>query len=217
MIRQTLLLSLLAFVFCGPASAAVINFEDLNVGDSGLSLVSGGATFTVSNQGRTRGNPRELMIFDGTCGESSPFPGSSSGCSGGDSDLYFPDEGNILIISEDNDSSDPDDSARGGKIKVDFGTAANITSVMTLALDVDETVTVSAVLDNVIQEVIALNGPNGTSALAFFAPATQADMLIFDFHGSAAIGNIDYTVVPVPAALPLLLSALAMVGFSRRS
>ena len=51
-------------------------------------------------------NPRfpgvnTLMIFDGTC---------SGGCTGGDDDLERPELGNILIISEDLDSSDPDDA-----------------------------------------------------------------------------------------------------------
>ena len=41
------------------------------------------------------------MIFDATC---------AGGCSGGDDDLNFPGNGNILIITEDEDASDPDDA-----------------------------------------------------------------------------------------------------------
>lgn len=46
------------------------------------------------------------MIFDATC---SPG-GTPADCSGGDDDLFNPGLGNGLIISEDLDSSDPDDA-----------------------------------------------------------------------------------------------------------
>lgn len=46
------------------------------------------------------------MVFDATC----PPSNTPADCSGGDGDLFYPDLGNILIISEDLDSSDPDDA-----------------------------------------------------------------------------------------------------------
>ena len=46
------------------------------------------------------------MIFDATC----PPGGVPADCSGGDGDLFNPSFGNTLIISEDLDSSDPDDA-----------------------------------------------------------------------------------------------------------
>ena len=49
--------------------------------------------------------PNTAMIFDATC---------AGGCSGGDDDLDFPELGNGLIISEDLDSSDPDDADNAG-------------------------------------------------------------------------------------------------------
>lgn len=39
---------------------------------------------------------------------------------------------------------------------------------------------------------------------------------VFDFGGSGAIGTFDIQEVPVPAALPLLLSGLAGLGFAGR-
>jgi len=39
---------------------------------------------------------------------------------------------------------------------------------------------------------------------------------VFDFGGSGAIGTFDIQEVPVPAALPLLLSGLAGLGFARK-
>jgi len=55
---------------------------------------------------------------------------------GGDDDLDYsalPDgPGNILIISEDGDQSDPDDSARGGRIVFNFDEAVDLTSIVAL-------------------------------------------------------------------------------------
>lgn len=63
------------------------------------------------------------MIFDSDC------PG---GCSGDDPDLNS-NNGKVLIITEDFDSSDPDDSAFGGTLEFDFTTLfageANIVSL----------------------------------------------------------------------------------------
>ncbi|CAK9039394.1 Uncharacterized protein SCF082_LOCUS24154 [Durusdinium trenchii] len=39
---------------------------------------------------------------------------------------------------------------------------------------------------------------------------------VFDFGGSGAIGTFDIQEVPIPAALPLLLSGLAGLGFASR-
>lgn len=50
------------------------------------------------------------MIFDATC----PPGNVPADCSGGDADLFNPSFGNTLIISEDLDSSDPDDADRVG-------------------------------------------------------------------------------------------------------
>ncbi|MGB7094244.1 MAG: hypothetical protein WBD62_06305, partial [Anaerolineales bacterium] len=46
------------------------------------------------------------MIFDATC----PPDNEAADCSGGDADLFNFSYGNTLIISEDLDSSDPDDA-----------------------------------------------------------------------------------------------------------
>lgn len=45
------------------------------------------------------------MIFDATCGGGTP-----NDCSGGDPDLFKPQLGNVLILSEDMNSADPDDA-----------------------------------------------------------------------------------------------------------
>lgn len=91
------------------ASMATINFEGLAEGTEVNSVSSGngisGDVFSgsVKVYGHNPIYPgtNAAMIFDGTC---------AGGCSGGDNDLNFPALGNILIVSEDLDPSDPDDA-----------------------------------------------------------------------------------------------------------
>ena len=55
---------------------------------------------------------------------------------GDDSDLAASDLGNVLIISEDGDTSDPDDNAQGGTLSFKWDTSVDITGVD--LLDIDE-------------------------------------------------------------------------------
>ena len=60
------------------------------------------------------GDSNRAMTFDGECG------GDPEGCSGNDDDLYNPGQGNLLIVSQDNNPDDPNDNHRGGHIDFDF-------------------------------------------------------------------------------------------------
>jgi hypothetical protein len=55
---------------------------------------------------------------------------------GRDEDLGFEDQGNALIISEDNDECDPDDNACGGTISFEFDTPTEVLSIN--MLDIEE-------------------------------------------------------------------------------
>ena len=67
------------------------------------------------------------MIFD------------SANPTGGDTDLVSPDQANVLIISEDGDSSDPDDNARGGTLIFDFDRPTTIAELGILDVEHRET------------------------------------------------------------------------------
>ena len=99
---------------------SVINFESgLNPGDivstlsvgSGMSGANLGTVSVLGVNARLSGNT--AMIFDSTCGgQTVPFGDpafDASMCSGDDWDLYLPSLGQTLIVTEDFDSSDPDD------------------------------------------------------------------------------------------------------------
>ncbi len=102
---------------------ATVDFEGLGEGSLVESLQSGvGVTgdavagqIAVLGIRRSAPNQSAAMIFDGTCQPG----GTALWCTGWDFDLFFPDLGNLLIVSEDGDATDPDD-ARDGIITFDF-------------------------------------------------------------------------------------------------
>lgn len=107
----------------------VIDFETgLQAGDI-VDAVSGSRGMSGADAGGFVGvlglNPdlpgtNSAMIFDATCN------GRRWRCSGDDRDLYRPESGNVLIVSEDGDSSDPDDAhIAGTSIEFDFTTWGN--------------------------------------------------------------------------------------------
>lgn len=92
--------------------STVIDFEGFAAGtvidDEYLAL---GITISAT------GGSGQAMIFD------------SANPTGGDGDLATDDQGNILIISEDGDSSDPDDNAGSGTFTFDFENGVDVDSI----------------------------------------------------------------------------------------
>ena len=108
-----------------------VDFETNASGDELL----GGTQITNqydSLSGLTISTPTDefgAMIFD------------SSNPTGGDFDLATEDRGNVLIISEDGDSSDPDDKAGGGTIRFQWSDSVFVDSILVNSiglLDIDE-------------------------------------------------------------------------------
>jgi len=109
----------------GGASSKMVtvDFDDANSGD----VVSGqfeGVTVSAQRAGDDEASQNDAMIFD------------SNAPTGGDHDLEYADQGNILIISEDNDSSDADDNFGGGTISFDFEEISDVKSLS--VLDIEE-------------------------------------------------------------------------------
>lgn len=115
------------------AGSFVIHFDQLPAGqqvsdvsfNQGVSGFSTGA-LPVSALGTSRvriqaqrldrdGDSNHAMIYNAECA------GTAESCSGNDGDdLYQPGQGNLLIVSQDNNSSDPNDNHDGGSIEFDF-------------------------------------------------------------------------------------------------
>lgn len=167
----------------------------------------------------TSGN-RQLMLFNANC--SSTIVGLPD-CTGEDPDLSIPDENNpslgnnILIISEDNDAADPDDSRFGGNIIIDFDPA--VTNLDSVVLDIEESGSyINAYNQNEFLLQIALSTSNGGMQTVDFSSITsEIDRLIVNIEGSGAIVALNFTPVPVPAAVWLFGSGLvALAGIRHR-
>lgn len=226
-------------------ASIVVDFETddsgsaLNPGDVITGTTINGATFSLFNQGdagnsRRGATPgaglpefgedlpglfpsglntgtRELILFNAEC--------SGSSCSGQDPDLAAPGQGNILIISEDNDFDDPDDSRFGGTVVIDFDQA--VTSLTSLVIDVDENDPGNNFAAGYFQgQFVGGFGfttegqvNNNLQAADFDGPI---DLLIINLESSGGIVSLEYTAVPIPAAAWLMMSGLLGLATIKR-
>jgi len=225
------LILLAAFLLMGlvarPASAGefLIDFE---TDQDGNPLAAGDLItdqfddcFIVTGVGNNIGGG--AMIFD------------SSNPTGGDTDLGTPNLlfagpgvggggatnpdplENILILTEDNDSSDPDDDARGGTITFDFVTDVAIFEVGILDIDNERGGTVT-LYDNgaVVQSIgMADLGNNSLQVLDF--GGSIGDSLVIIFPSSGAVTSFEFSKqIPEPAGLALCGLAVSGILLRRR-
>ena len=121
------------------------------------------------------------MIFD------------SANPTGGDNDLATTDQENILIISEDADSSDPDDLAAGGTLIFDFDNPVMLDDIGLLDIDSNETTVIR--LFDADGELIAqhdVNGAGDSTAQTVDLSATQVSRLEVEFEASGAITFVEF-------------------------
>lgn len=159
-----------------PLSQVTVDFE-------GDDLAAG---TIISDQygdlGLTISTPSEFgaMLFD------------TNNPTGEDFDLAAADLGNVLIISEDGDTSDPDDNAQGGTLTFEWDTVVDITGVN--LLDIDEPGSSIAFFDDNSHEIATLEIPeledNGFQQLGFDVE-NVARMDIF-LAGSGAVTAVDF-------------------------
>jgi hypothetical protein len=180
---------------------SVIDFEGMTVGAivSSLSTSSGMSGDTVSGSISVFGSEptfpgtNAAMIFDATC------PGY---CSGGDTDLDKPELGKIIIVSEDMDSGDPDDTARyDAHLDFDFSTfgPGTVTVDSVDVLDIEQTIAKIDLYEGgeggtLLQSItIPQTGDNGLATVP--VGVSDVDFMRVTLHGSGAIDNIAITTV----------------------
>ena len=139
------------------------------------------------------GGSGEAMIFD------------SANPTGGDQDLASDTLGGLLIISEDGDSSDPDDNASGGSIVFDFDSEVTIKFIT--FKDIEETTEPGTQIffydaaGNVIaSQFVEPTGDNGEATVSLDVPGTARFEVVL--QGSGAIDNLvfnDHLDDPVEA------------------
>ena len=120
-----------------------------------------------------------VMVFD------------SANPTGGDNDLATGDQGNVIILSEDGDSSDPDDNARGGTFVFDFDRAVMLDQIGLLDIEGNEAVTVQTFdsSGNLMDE-IAVNGTGDNTQQMVDVSASNVAQLRISFAGSGAITQL---------------------------
>lgn len=156
-----------------------IDFDALAAGD----VVDGqfnGVTISAQRAGDSDGSENDAMIFD------SDHP------TGGDHDLEYDGRGNILIISEDNDSHDPDDNWQGGTITFDFDAPSDVVSLT--VLDIEEHGGTIDLLDSdggVIRSInIPTTGNNGAQDVSIDTDGVST--MNVNFAGSGAVDDLCY-------------------------
>ncbi|MEP3441444.1 MAG: cadherin-like domain-containing protein, partial [Sulfitobacter sp.] len=124
----------------------------------------------------------QAMIFD------------TNAPTGGDSDLATSNLNNVLIISEDGDSSDPDDNAAGGSLTFSFDDPVTIKSLT--FLDIEETATIrffDASGDLISEQFVEPTQNNGQSVVQLSVPGTSSFEIVL--QGSGAIDNLVFEEV----------------------
>ena len=179
------------------ASMHVIDFEGLATGtivDNQFPDVTISAAASIPSYGN------RAMIFDSanpTGGDldlgtpNSDFGGPGIG-SGGQSNTEA--LGNVLIISEDGDSSDPDDDARGGTFTFTFDEPVTLNHLELLDIDSNEqggsVITVTSNLETTSFTIPAL-GDNSLQLLPI--NIENVTEFVVDFVSSGAISEIKFT------------------------
>ncbi|GMG83089.1 hypothetical protein LNKW23_23020 [Paralimibaculum aggregatum] len=164
----------------------------LKAGDGGV-LAMSGVTFTAiraqdmaSNGGD--GLYNDAMIFD------------SGNPTGGDWDLAHNDLGNILIISEDGDSSDPDDNAIGGQIVAELDVPSTVHEVMVLDTETKNGATIDLFDEN---GVLLASFPvpqitDGGRQVVGLGDTEGVKTVVFNFKSSGAIDKFCFTPDDAP-------------------
>jgi len=188
--------------FCSRES--LVSFDSLEVGSSVSDLGSG---MTVSAQKRNRKvGPLvagEAMIFDSQNPTGGDFdlgtPHNSVGGPGmgnaGKPKRLFPNiepQGRVLIISEDNDGSDPDDNKFGGVLTFVFGTPIDLDSMGLLDNNQGAMFEIFT-SDGGISSIENYNGGHNSFELVKIGKP-QVTKIVVTFYGSAAITQINKLV-----------------------
>ena len=149
-----------------------INFNDLTKGTVvDNEYKAEGVTISA------HGGSNKAMIFD------------TSHPTGGDYDLKTHNLGNVLIISEDGDSHDPDDNAGGGTLRFDFDAPTDVKSLTFLDIEEGAKVRFYDEHGNTIKTVwIDETDDNGQTVEHFNVEgAARMDVIL---KGSGAVDNL---------------------------
>jgi Ca2+-binding RTX toxin-like protein len=157
-------------------TTVLLDFNDLETGEIvDDQFVSEGVIISSANSD----NP--VMIFD------------TANPTGGDDDLASDTLGNVLILSEDGDSDDPDDNANGGTFEFEFTEVSTVNSLTFHDMDNGAgTVTLFDADGNVIDTIATPTTADGETAELIIDTAGVSSMTV-SLPGSGAIDNLSFT------------------------
>ena len=216
------------------AHAVVIDFDALD-SSSGqpqplLIFSEDGFTFDVSTVGNTDTDIDSAAIFNSNCQALPAVP-----CNGdeditpamqGDNGI----SGNVLIIQEPDSPVPDDDRGMGGDITLTVAATPDDQAFRFVGASAIDNATFTFYADQsgdgidlLLLGMITI-GPEGdvaggTASTTFAIDSgflQVGDAIVIDFSGSGAVDSLVLAPVPIPAALPLLLSALAGLGLTAR-
>ena len=152
----------------------MINFDEGNL--------AAGTLITDQFEGINVSTPSEfgVMVFD------------TNNPTGEDYDLAA-EIGNVLIISEDGDTSDPDDDAAGGIINIEFDEPSTIEAIG--LLDIEETGGTIEFFDAESNLIDALEIEPVANGLSFelYPGVSRVSYLELELAGSGALTSIDFS------------------------
>eukprot|EP00549_Striatella_unipunctata_P022566 CAMPEP_0118700996 /NCGR_PEP_ID=MMETSP0800-20121206/16954_1 /TAXON_ID=210618 ORGANISM="Striatella unipunctata, Strain CCMP2910" /NCGR_SAMPLE_ID=MMETSP0800 /ASSEMBLY_ACC=CAM_ASM_000638 /LENGTH=568 /DNA_ID=CAMNT_0006601765 /DNA_START=65 /DNA_END=1771 /DNA_ORIENTATION=- len=153
-----------------------IDFDDLKAGEMVHKQYDG-----VIFRGKERTRPgNAAMVFD------------THTPTGGDKDLKFVNRANVLILSEDGNKDNPNDSAKGGVITITFNSPVQMESMIVMDMEKRGQV---RFFDGVNKQLGVFNipttGNNGQTELLFDKSQDVRKMTVW-LSGSGAIDDITY-------------------------
>jgi len=208
------------------AQAIVVDFDELAAG----TIVDGAFEgWSVSTEGGSGGSPDVAVVFD------------TGNPTGEDFDLEAPffttnpdipneyNPNNVLIIQENDTCSammceDPDDDRNGGTITFTFDAPVTLNSIDVFDIEENEdsgvfeftAFALSGDGELIATLSIPVTGGDNTWDRVTFDDLTNVGTLGIMLSGSGAIDRLDFTVIPVPPAVLLFGSALALLAGVRR-
>jgi hypothetical protein len=153
--------------------SGTISFDDMAAGDIVTDQIDG-LTVSVAEG-------LDAMIFD------------SANPTGGDDDLFSTEHGNVLIISENGNSANPDDNAAGGSLMFDWDGVVGIDSIG--LLDIEES-----------GGTITLFGDDDTTILATIDIPALGDNIYQSLDiGTTDVGKMDVLMTGSGAVTEIIL------------
>lgn len=156
------------------------DFEGAEAGDT-AALQFDGVSVTAQRAGDDASSQNDAMIFD------------TANPTGRDWDLGYHDQGNALIISEDNDANDPDDNYHGGTITFDFEAVSDVSSLTLLDIEEEGGSIDLFDTDGELINSIAIPSAGNNSAQDVAINATGVAQMQVNLAGSGAVDDLCYS------------------------